>query len=256
MGTITLTPDTGVIVTGGGSGIGRATAFALAEAGRPVAVWDVNGEAAARVADEIAAQHGVATVGLAVDVCDTPAFGKAIDASRAAMGTIGGLVHAAGIVGAAPVDALDEQVWDATLGTHLRAGALLIRDLVADLEGNPGSAIVLIASIEAIVAHEAIVSYCSAKAGMLGLARSSAARLAKRGIRVNAVCPGFIDTPMFSPSVQAPGALETYVKRIPLARLGRPEDIARAVRFLLSDDAAYITATEMVVDGGVTRTTF
>jgi NAD(P)-dependent dehydrogenase (short-subunit alcohol dehydrogenase family) len=91
---------------------------------------------------------------------------------------------------------------------------------------------------------------------MLGLVRSTAARLGSRGIRANAVCPGFIDTPMFAPSVQAPGTLETYQQRIPLRRLGRPADIGRVIRFLLSDDAAYMTATETVVDGGVTRTTF
>ena len=256
MGTITLTPDTGVVITGAGSGIGRASAEALAEAGRPVALWDIDGDKAKHAADDIAKRHGVPTIGVALDVCDTPAFGAAIEASRNALGTIGGLVHAAGIVGPGPVDALDESVWDTTLGTHLRAGALLIRDLTPDLTANPGSAIVLIASIEAIVAHEAIVSYCSAKAGMLGLVRSTAARLGKQGVRANALCPGFIDTPMFAPSVQAPGAREAYDQRIPLGRLGVPEDIGRTVRFLLSDDAAYITAAEIVVDGGVTRTTF
>lgn len=256
MGTITLTPETGVVVTGAGSGIGRASADALAEAGRPVALWDIDGDKATQAADDIAKRHGVPTVGIAIDVCDTPAFGAAIESSRRALGTIGGLVHAAGIVGPAPVDELDESVWDATLGTHLRAAALLIRDLVPDLEANAGSAIVLIASIEAIVAHEAIVSYCSAKAGMLGLVRSTAARLGRRGVRANALCPGFIDTPMFAPSVQAPGAREAYDTRIPLGRLGRPEEIGRTVRFLLSDDASYLTGAEIVVDGGVTRTTF
>jgi NAD(P)-dependent dehydrogenase (short-subunit alcohol dehydrogenase family) len=256
VGSIQLTPDTGVIITGGGSGIGRATAHALAAAGRPVAVWDVDASAAAAVAKDVGERCDVAAVGVGLDVRDTAGFADAIAASRDAMGTIGGLVHAAGVVGAGPVDLLQEDVWDATLGIHLRAAALLIRDLVADFERNPGSAIVLISSIEGIQAHEAIVSYCSAKAGMLGLARSTAARLGARGIRANAVCPGFIDTPMFAPSVQAEGARDAYEKRIPLRRLGVPEDIARAARFLLSDDAAYVTACELVVDGGVTRTTF
>jgi len=128
VGTITLTPDTGVVITGGGSGIGRASADALAEAGRPVALWDIDGDKATQAADDIAKRHGVPTIGLALDVRDTPAFGAAIDASRRALGTIGGLVHAAGIVGPGPVDALEEEVWDATLGTHLRAAALLIRE--------------------------------------------------------------------------------------------------------------------------------
>jgi NAD(P)-dependent dehydrogenase (short-subunit alcohol dehydrogenase family) len=256
MGTITLTPDTGVVITGGASGIGKATAIALAEAGRPVALWDLDGAAAATTAAEITAAHRVTAVGIGIDVRDTPGFARAIAASRDALGTIGGLVHGAGITGPGPVDLLDEEVWDATLDIHLKAGALLIRDLVPDLEQHAGSAIVLIASIEGIQAHEAIVSYCAAKAGMLGLTRSTAARLGKRGIRANAICPGFIETPMFSPAVQAEGARKLYEDRIPLGRLGRPEDIGRAARFLLSDDAAYMTATEFVVDGGVTRTTF
>jgi NAD(P)-dependent dehydrogenase (short-subunit alcohol dehydrogenase family) len=256
VGTIGLTPDTGVIVTGGASGIGRATAIALAEAGRAVAVWDIDGAAAATTAAEVASKSGVPTIGIGLDVRDTPRFGEAIRASRDALGSIGGLVHAAGIVGPGPVDALDEDVWDATLGIHLKAGALLIRDLVPDFERNPGSAVVLIASIEAIVAHAAIVSYCSAKAGMLGLARSTAARLGERGIRANAICPGFIETPMFMPTLPTAEARQVHEQRIPLKRLGRPEDIGRAARFLLSDDAAYITAVELVVDGGVTRTVF
>jgi NAD(P)-dependent dehydrogenase (short-subunit alcohol dehydrogenase family) len=203
MGTIEVTPETGVVITGGAPGIGKATAYALAEAGRPVALWDLDGGLATSVASEIAAAHGVATIGIGIDVRDTARFGEAIAASRAAMGTIGGLVHGAGITGAGTIDALDEAVWDATLAIHLKAGALLIRDLVPDLEQHAGSAIVLIASIEGIQAHEAIVSYCSAKAGMLGLTRSTAARLGARGIRANAICPGFIDTPMVAPAVQA-----------------------------------------------------
>jgi NAD(P)-dependent dehydrogenase (short-subunit alcohol dehydrogenase family) len=256
MSAINYSPTTGVIITGGGSGIGKATAFALAEAGRPVAVWDVNGEAATAVATDVRAKYGVAAAGIGIDVRDTAGFGAAIDESRSTMGSIGGLVHGAGIVGSGPVDLFDEATWDMTLAIHLKAGALLIRDLVPDFEANPGSAVVVISSIEGIIAHEAIVSYCSAKAGLLGLMRSTAARLGPRGIRSNAICPGFIDTPMLSVATSSPDARATYEQRIPLRRLGQPEDIARTARFLLSDDAAYITATEIVVDGGVIRTTF
>jgi NAD(P)-dependent dehydrogenase (short-subunit alcohol dehydrogenase family) len=256
VGTINITPDTGVIVTGGGSGIGRATCLALAEAGRPVAPWDLNAASAAAVAGEVAERFGVASIGIGLDVRDFGAYGAAIDQTRAALGTIGALVHGAGIPGPSPIDELDESVWDATLAIHLKAAALLIRDLSADLKANPGSAIVVIASIEGIIAHEAIPAYCSAKAGLLGLTRSSAARLGAFGIRANAVCPGFIMTPMFAPAVSAPAALAAFEQRIPLHRMGAPEDIANTVRFLLSDQAAYITAAEIVVDGGVTKTTF
>jgi NAD(P)-dependent dehydrogenase (short-subunit alcohol dehydrogenase family) len=257
MGVIPYGPMSGVIVTGAGSGIGRATALALAEAGRAVAVWDMQRGAADAVADEARSRYGVAATSVGIDVRDTAEFDRAIAASRGVMGSIGGFVHAAGIVGGGPIDDLDEAVWDAVVAVHLRSAALLIRALVADLVAEAGSAVVLVASIEALISNARIPAYSAAKAGMLGLARSSAARLGARGVRVNSVCPGFIDTPMLRPALERdPNARTIYEQRVPLRRLGRPEDIARAVRFLLSDDAAYVTATELVVDGGVTRTAF
>ncbi|MBY0400838.1 SDR family oxidoreductase [Myxococcota bacterium] len=256
MSSIPYGPNTGVIVTGGASGIGKATILALAEAGRPVAAWDVNADGAAAVSAEASERFRVPAVGVGIDVTDTAAFGPAIAKSRAALGSLGGLVHGAGITGPASVEHLTEEIWDRTLGIHLRAGALLIRDLVPDLTANASSAVVVISSIEGIIAHAAIVSYCAAKAGLLGLARSSAAHLGPKGVRVNAICPGFIDTPMFSGALTNEDVAKAYRERIPLGRIGRPEDIARTARFLLSTDAAYITAAEIVVDGGVTRTTF
>lgn len=253
-GSIPHSPLTGVIITGGGSGIGAATMHALAEAGRPVAAWDLNGDNAQRVADEVRQKYGVAAIGLALDVTDYGAFAVAIETSRNAMGTIGGLVHCAGIPGVSTIDELDESVWALTLSTHLTSAALLVRDLTPDLEANPGSATVFIASIAAIVGFDANPAYCAAKSGLLGLARSIAARLGEHGVRANSVCPGFIDTPMMARSLQS--GPDRFATRSPLRRIGRPDDIATAVRFLLSDDASFITGAEIVVDGGVTRTAF
>jgi NAD(P)-dependent dehydrogenase (short-subunit alcohol dehydrogenase family) len=253
-GSISYSPLTGVIITGGGSGIGAATMHALAEASRPVAAWDLNGDNAERVAEEVRQKYGVAAIGLALDVTDTASFATAIANSREVLGTIGGLVHCAGIPGVSTIDELDESVWALTLSTHLTAAALLIRDLTPDLKQNPGSATVFIASIAAIVGFDANPAYCAAKSGLLGLARSTAARLGEHGIRANSVCPGFIDTPMMARSLQS-GA-DRFASRSPLRRLGQPDDIAKAVRFLLSDDASFVTGTEVVVDGGVTRTVF
>jgi NAD(P)-dependent dehydrogenase (short-subunit alcohol dehydrogenase family) len=251
MTSTTSSPTTGVVVTGGASGIGLACARSLAEVGRPVALWDLQADAARAAADEIAAKYAVPTAAVGLDVRESDRFADAIAASLEVLGSIGGLVHAAGISGAAPVDVIDEAAWDAVLDINLRAEVLLVKALLPELRRcGPGSAVVGIASIEGHVAHPAIPAYCASKAGLLGLTRSLALGLAPEGIRVNAVCPGFIETPLFSPAVAAAGAREAYETRIPMGRLGQPDDIATVVRFLLSDDARYVTGTDVVVDGG------
>jgi NAD(P)-dependent dehydrogenase (short-subunit alcohol dehydrogenase family) len=225
---------TGVIVTGGASGIGRACAEALAEVGRPVAVWDRNGDGA----KEVAASLGVPSIGLGVDVTDADALTAALAASRDALPSIGGLVHSAGMVDPAPVGHIDFARWQAVLDVNLTAHARITQLILDDLRANPGSAVVGIASIEGIIGHGAIPSYCSSKSGLIGLTRSLADALGPEGIRANAVCPGFIETPMLAPSFAAPGAKDAYINGSLLKRLGQPEDIAEAVRFLLSTSPA------------------
>lgn len=253
MASITLGPSTGVVVTGGASGIGRATMHALAEAGRPVAAWDLQARRAETVAAEIRDAHGVAAIGIGLDVTDHAAYADAILRTRDALGTIGGLVHGAGVVGHGPIDVFTDEAWDLGIATHLTAGAAILRDLSPDLVANPGSAVVLVASMASLVGFDANPVYCAAKSAMFGLARSATARLSPKGVRINCVCPGFIDTPMMEPSLAAAGS-DRFAGRAPLKRMGRPEDIATAVRFLLSDDASFITGTHLVVDGGVTAT--
>jgi NAD(P)-dependent dehydrogenase (short-subunit alcohol dehydrogenase family) len=247
------TPDSGVVVTGGGSGIGQATAIALAEVGRGVAIWDRDGAAARRVARRCIDDYGVRAVGLKVDVTKTSTLKAAVKRSRTELGTIGGLVHAAGIGGAMPVTFIEDASWDEVLDVNLRAGATLTRALhPALMEANPGSAIVYISSIEAWVGNAFLPAYCASKAGLLGLTRSACALLGPDGIRVNAVCPGAVDTPLLAPLLAIPGATENITSHTPLGRLAQPEDIAMVVRFLLSDQAAYITGASLNVDGGMT----
>jgi NAD(P)-dependent dehydrogenase (short-subunit alcohol dehydrogenase family) len=246
-------PNSGVVVTGGGSGIGLASALALAEVGRAVAIWDRDGTAARRVASRCADEFGVRAVGLKVDVTKTSTLKAAVKRSRTELGTIGGLVHAAGIGGAMPVTFIDDDSWDAVLNVNLRAGATMTRALHASLlEANPGSAVVYIASIEAWIGSAFLPAYCASKAGLLGLTRSACALLGPDGIRVNAICPGAVDTPLLAPLLEMPGARENLEARTPLGRLAQPEDIARVVRFLLSDEAAYISGASLTVDGGMT----
>ncbi len=241
--------SSGVVVTGGASGIGRACAEALAEVGRPVAVWDLNGSGAEVVARSL----GVASVGIGLDVTDPSALTAAAQRTRAALPSIGGLVHAAGMVVSQPVGLIDfdqfQRVLDVNLTAHARITQLLLPDL---REASPGSAVVGIASIEGVIGHAAIPAYCSSKSGLIGLTRSMAATLGPEGIRVNAVCPGYIDTPMLAPTLAWPELRAGYLKSSLLGRLGQPEDIAGVVRFLLSADAAFITGQAIVADGGVT----
>jgi NAD(P)-dependent dehydrogenase (short-subunit alcohol dehydrogenase family) len=199
-------PGTGVVVTGGASGIGLASAEALAAVGRAVALWDINGDKATGAAERIAAEYGVKAVGIQVDLRDPAAIAPALEASRAGVGALGGLVHAAGTVDTASIDGLTVESWDAGMAVHLRSFAFVTQAIHADL-------------------------------------------LARDGIRINSVSPGQILTPMMQPAIDAlPEGF--FEKRILLERIGDPMEIGRVVRFLLSDEASYITASEVVVDGG------
>lgn len=242
-------PGTGVILTGGASGIALASARALAAVGRPVALWDIHGAKAVAEAAAIADEFGVATIGIAIDLTDASVYDAAIAQSRAAIGTLGGLLHAAGIVDTGSLEGITEDSWAAGINTHLRPLALLTKALLPDFQSHPGSAIVGISSINATLGNAVNPIYSAAKSGMLGLVRSLADRLGPDGIRINAVSPGQILTPMLQPTVDLlpPGAFE---RRILLGRLGAADEIARAVRYLLSEEASYITAAELVVDGG------
>ncbi|MFZ5957865.1 SDR family NAD(P)-dependent oxidoreductase [Pseudomonas knackmussii] len=241
-------PASPVVVTGGASGIGLACAEALAAVGRPVAIWDLQAGKAEEVAAQLAQTHGVACLGVGVDLCDAAAITPALAAIRAALGAPGGLVHAAGMVDQSGIDQLTAERWDRVLNVNLRAMALLVQEMLPDLRANPGSSVVGIASINATLGNGLIPAYSASKGGLLSLVRSLADALGADGIRVNSVSPGQILTPMVAPIAAAnPGVFE---RRILLGRLGQPDEVARVVRFLLSDEASYINAAEIVVDGG------
>jgi NAD(P)-dependent dehydrogenase (short-subunit alcohol dehydrogenase family) len=239
------------LVTGGASGIGRATAELLAARGARLCVADLDGEAAARVAKEIEARGGEA-FGFCLDVSDPDANQAMVRATLARFGKLEIAHLNAGIARGSTIRGGDLEVFDRVIAVNLRGVFLGLRASVEPMIAAGRGAIVCTASVAGLRGGTNMPSYYASKHGVVGLVKAAALEFAPYGIRVNAVCPGVIDTPILGPAHGVPEVTQGILARAhPIGRVGNPEEVAEVVSFLASDLASLVTGATWTVDGGM-----
>ncbi len=242
------------LVSGGGSGIGRSTCELFAERGGAVMVADVN-EPAARATAETIRRKGQPAAACRCDVADWEQVQATVERTRHELGRLDVLINCAGILRVHSIEETPQAEWDEVLKINLMGAFLLTKAVMPVFRQQGGGSIVHIASRMALRVKEEHAAYAASKAGVMQLTRMAALEGGPHGIRANCVCPGFIDTPMTrlaGPKEDVDAQFAGWAKVCPLGRAGRPEDIARAMLFLASDDAAFVTGVALPVDGGRT----
>jgi len=238
--------DRVAVVTGAGSGIGRAIAIRLAEDTARIAVWDINGAGAAETVSLIEAAGGTA-IAIEADCSDKAAIHAAAEETRARLGPIAILVNNAGIAPFTRFVDIDDDLFDKVIRINLRGPYLVMKELVPDMLAAGWGRIINITSSSVQTGSPAQGHYVASKGGLMGMTKALALELAPTGITVNMVPPGFIDTPMLR---AAPIDVEAFAKTLPMQRIGQPEDIAAACAYLASEEASYITGQTISTNGG------
>jgi NAD(P)-dependent dehydrogenase (short-subunit alcohol dehydrogenase family) len=236
------------IVTGAGQGIGRAIALGLAREGARVAIADVNEECANTVKDEIEAAGGTALV-IRTDVSNEDSVQAMVERSLQEFGRVDILVNNAGIFPTSPVEEMSEEDWDRVIGTNLVGAFLCARAVVPKFLEQGTGRIISLTSGRAFQGAKNGAHYAASKAGIIGFSKSLALELAPHGITVNVICPGITDTAQ-PRGHQTEEQIYAQAQRIPLGRIGQPEDLVGPAVFLASDAAAFITGQTIMVNGG------
>jgi 3-oxoacyl-[acyl-carrier protein] reductase len=237
------------LVTGSARGIGRAIAETLAQRGASLVIADLRAELAATTAQQIAASTGQRTLAMAVDVVDSQSVKAMVDRVLAEFGHLDILVNNAGTTRDNLIMRMEEADWDLVLNINLKGAFNCSKAVVRTMMKQRYGRIVNIASVSGLAGQAGQANYSASKAGLVGLTKALARELGSRQITVNAVAPGFIPTDL---TKDLPTELkDASLKMIPLGRWGSPQEIAAAVAFLASDEAAYITGHVLSVDGGM-----
>jgi NAD(P)-dependent dehydrogenase (short-subunit alcohol dehydrogenase family) len=238
------------LVTGGGSGLCRAMAWGFACNGADVAIVDRDAAAAERSAQEIAAGSGRQVAAFAADVADEASVAAAVEGASRRFGTIDILLNGAGHNIRKPLVQFSQAEFDSLLHVHVRGTFLMCRAVAPAMQQRRAGSIVNIGSITGHVGMAEIAPYAAAKAAVIQLTRTLALEMAPFGVRVNAIAPGFIDTPLTRQ--RSPESRRAFEAATPLGRFGRPEELIGPALFLASDAASFVTGSSLIVDGGWT----
>jgi NAD(P)-dependent dehydrogenase (short-subunit alcohol dehydrogenase family) len=240
------------LVTGGGSGMGKAVCQRLARDGMAVGVLDINGEGAKTVAAAIN-QAGGRAIALFADICDRHEVDLAVRDLRRAFGAIGVLINNAAVENFCAFGEIRDEIWERLINTNLKGAFIVTQAVLPDMVAGRWGRIVNVSALGAQTGAPNMVHYTASKGGIIAMTRSLAIELGPKGITVNSVSPGFIDTPMARRAIDGrlfPVPYEQIIAAYPIPRLGQPEDIAAACAFFSSEEAGYITAQVLGVNGG------